>query len=185
MLYRRWRPLSAGRRERLRDEARAALVEMVVDRRDLLEAMRYFGDSFDEASFVAAFHRRREDADAAKLVNQLQWPLTSVVNQMNTVLSCGVVLSKLRGLRAAESMPKVYGALRDAGVITAPEAEQFGRLNHVRNSLQHRYGGVADGQEVHAAVLLAVGLLHRFGQDFGGWLRETGVVEPRSGHPEV
>jgi len=79
----------------------------------------------------------------------------------------------------------VYGALRDAGVITAPEAEQFGRLNHVRNSLQHRYGGVADGQEVHAAVLLAVGLLHRFGQDFGGWLRETGVVEPRSGHPEV
>ena len=69
MLYRRWRPLSAGRRERLRGDARAALVEMVVDRRDLLEAMRYFGHSFDEASFVAAFHRRREDADAAKLVN--------------------------------------------------------------------------------------------------------------------
>ena len=73
MLHRRWRPLSAGRRERLRDEARTALVELVVDRRDLVEAMRCFGDSFDEASFVAAFHRRREDADAAKLVNQLQW----------------------------------------------------------------------------------------------------------------
>jgi hypothetical protein len=158
---------------------------MVVDRRDLVEAMRCFGDSFEEASFVAAFHRRREDADAAKLVNQLQWPLTSVVNQMNTVLSCGVVLSKLRGLRAAESMPRVYGALRDAGVITASEAERFGRLNHVRNSLQHRYGGVADGEEVHAAVLLAVGLLHRFGENFGGWLRETGVIEPRSAGPEV
>ena len=73
MLHRPWRPLSAGRPQRLRDEAGAALVEMVVDRRDLAEAMRCFGDSFDEASFVAAFHRRREDADAAKLVNQLQW----------------------------------------------------------------------------------------------------------------
>jgi hypothetical protein len=69
VLHRRRRPLSAGRRERLRDQARAALVEMIVDRRDLVEAMRCFGDSFDEASFVAAFHRRREDADAAKLVN--------------------------------------------------------------------------------------------------------------------
>jgi hypothetical protein len=44
---------------------------------------------------------------------------------------------------------------------------------------------VADGQEVHAAALLAVGLLHRFGEDFGGWLWETGVVEPRSARPEV
>ena len=106
--------------------------------------------------------------------------LTSVVNQINTVLSCGVVLSKLRGLRAAESMPKVHGALRDAGIMTAPEAEQFGRLNHLRNTLQHRYVGVADGQQHGGVHLLAVGLLHRFDEDFGGWLRETGVVEPRS-----
>jgi hypothetical protein len=149
---------------------------MVVDRRDLKDAMRLFGDGFDEAAFVSAFARRRQDPAAAKLVNQLQWPLTSVVNQMNTVLSCGVELSKLRGPRAAGSMPRVYGALFDADVITAAQAEQLGRLNRARNALQHHYGPMADGQEVHEAVLLAVELLSDFGQAFGGWLLEVGVV---------
>jgi hypothetical protein len=182
---RRWRTFGADERDRLRDEARAALVEMVIDRRDLLEAMRSFGDSFEEAAFAAAFHRRREDVAAAKLVNQLLWPLTSVVNQMNTVLSSSVVLGNLRKPGQADAMPGVYAALRDAGVITPQEAQEFGQLNAARNSLEHRYGLLANGGEVHTAARLAVGLLDRFGKDFGGWLRQAGVVDPPAPRPEV
>jgi hypothetical protein len=43
----------------LRVEARAALRELVVDLRDLEEALRQFAN---QAAFVDAFARRREDA---------------------------------------------------------------------------------------------------------------------------
>ena len=168
--------------DRLREEARAALRELVVDLRDLEEALRQFAN---QAAFVDAFARRRNDAGAAKLVGELEWPLTSLVNQLNTVLSLSVVLGGLISFAQAGVMPHVYTALHDHGIIGRSRHSQLSRLNHVRNRLEHHYGTLTDGCEVHSAAALAVGVAGQFGHDYGDWLRKIGVLDrhPARHHP--
>jgi hypothetical protein len=168
--------LGAADRDRLVDEARAAVKELTTQVRDLQEAMKLFGTDFAREDFVRAFDRRREDAKEAARVNQLNWPLSTLVNQLNTVLANGAVLDGLRRLDQPEKAPEVYEALRGADIIDRDRVTQLTRLNRTRNSLTHRYGLLAEGGDVYDATLLAVTVVKSFGDDFGGWLRKTGVL---------
>jgi len=168
--------LQAADRSRLLDEARAALKELTTQVRDLREAMKLFATDFDHDEFVRAFERRREDANDAARVNQLNWPLSTLINQVNTVLANGAVLDGLRRLDQPQKAPEVYEALHRAGIIDQQRVTQLTQLNRARNSLTHRYGLLAEGADIHDATLVAVAIVKSFGQDFGGWLAKTGVL---------
>jgi hypothetical protein len=162
----------------LLDEARQALKQLAIDARDLEEAMKQFGPGLDQAKFTSVFERRAEDREAAKLINQLQWPLNQVINQVNIVLAHSAVLAGLPGITTRSSMPQVHAAPLRARIISRHRLNELTRLNRVRNALQHRYGVFADAREIHAAAVLVARLIKRFGADFGPWLTATGVVIP-------
>ena len=163
-------------RARLLDEARAALKEILVQHRDLTKAMQLFGDAFERDGFVRAFKRRREDPNEAARVNQVNWPLVTLINQMNTVLTSGAVLGGLRRLGQPDKAPEVYAALRGAAIIDRRRERDLTQLNRTRNALTHRYGLMAKADEVHAAAVLVLRVVKSFGDDFGDWLRSTGVL---------
>jgi hypothetical protein len=172
-------PLGVANRDRLLDEARVALRELAIQLRDLQEAMKLFGDDFDRGEFESAFARRRGESAAAAQVNQVNWPLVTLVNQVNTILRNGAVLSGFRRLDAPDRAPEVYAALRDNEIIDWQRAADLTQLNRTRNSLTHRYGTFAEGRDVYEATLLAREIMTSFGRDFGAWLREMGVL-PRA-----
>lgn len=171
--------LPASEREQLLKEARAALTQLPQEVRDLQQATKNFGSGFDRSKFVKAFDKRREDAASAALVNQLLWPLNSLVNQVNIVLANSTVLIGLCDHMAAKSMPNVHRALLAANVIKPGQARNLGILNNGRNALQHRYRLVTDANQVYDAAKVAAKVVKTFGQDDSNLLLQAGVIKKR------
>lgn len=167
------------RRTRLAS-ARAAVTDLIEEKRTLTSASAELGDPLTLEAIENAFAKRSTDDHARIQLAALSWAATTCSNQFNTIIQAGSVLAGFREPEpAGERPPSVtqdYGLLRDRGVISQAQRQLLSDLNGARIALTHRYGQPDTPDELYRAASLALKVLSTFGEDYGPWLRDLGII---------
>jgi hypothetical protein len=172
--------LSDRERRILMASARAALKDLREEQETLRAAGAELGVPLTLPAIEEAFAKRSTDDRLRVQLAALSWAATACCNQFNSILQAGSVLAGFREPdQPGEPPPSVtrdYSLLRDNGVIGQSQRQLLSDLNAARIALTHRYGQPNTPQELYTAASLAAEVLGTFGDDYGPWLRELGVI---------
>jgi hypothetical protein len=172
--------LSESERRTRVASAQAAVKDLIEELKTLEYAATAIHDPLTLAAVEAAFEERKTDDDVRLRVAALSWAATACCNHFNTIIQNGSVLAGYRDPEGPGYPPPSvtvdYGHLRDSGIISSAHRQRLSELNSARIRLTHAYGLETTPGDLHKAATLARQVLTTFGEDFGPWLREVGVL---------
>lgn len=144
--------LTAEMVQECRDEVSAAAVDLHMQEGELERAIGRFPEGFALDDWMAA--HASESPEERPKVSQVMWPFVTIVNDLNTIVMNGTVVTGLMSrARLKHGVPDHYRALESAGVVTEAEREDLEKLNSVRVGATHWYGRTTP-EQLHEGIEL-------------------------------